>query len=177
MRRLLLVLAFSLLVVLFVLFSVPALAQAPAKEVEVINDPLMVEVVNPAPPAPPAHWQLVGFTAATFTGDAGLFAFSRACHAEFPGSRMCVSPEILRTSAIPAVLVGEAWVQPSPAAGSTSGIVDASGARSVGSNLTCGDFPTWSHASLRGLTVDFEGRFRAGLCDAPRPIACCAVVP
>jgi len=39
-------------------------AQAP-KQVEVINDPLAVEVVNPAPPSPPVRWQLVGFTNAT----------------------------------------------------------------------------------------------------------------
>ena len=38
-----------LLVVLSVLFSVPALAQAPVKEVEVITAQLMVEVTNPPP--------------------------------------------------------------------------------------------------------------------------------
>ena len=61
-----------------------AYAQAP-KLVEVINDPLAVEVVNPAPPSPPVRWQLVGFTSATYTGAmGGHFGVTQKCQLEFP---------------------------------------------------------------------------------------------
>ncbi len=78
-------------------YSVTATAQ-PVKRVEVVNlpDPQnvtgSVEVTNlpavqdvnvtNAPAGPPSRFQLVGFTAATFTGDSGFFAFTLACQAE-----------------------------------------------------------------------------------------------
>ena len=57
-------------------------------QVEVTNDPLVVEVVNPATPSPPVHWQLVGFTSASFVGDQGILGFTLHCHAEFTNSRI-----------------------------------------------------------------------------------------
>ena len=60
-----------------------AYAQAP-KQVEVINDPLAVEVVNPAPASPPVRWQLVGFTAATMIGTVGPLEMARGCAATRP---------------------------------------------------------------------------------------------
>ena len=83
---------FVLLTALIVPFA--AYAQAP-KPVEVINDPLAVEVVNPAPPSPPVRWQLVGFTAATMVGTVGPLGMARVCAAEFASSRTCSSAEIL----------------------------------------------------------------------------------
>ena len=39
--------------------------------VEVTNEPVAVEVVNPPAAPPPVRWQLVGFTTAAYTGDLG----------------------------------------------------------------------------------------------------------
>jgi hypothetical protein len=57
---------------------------------------------------------LVGFTSATTTGGAGIFAMTALCQAEFPASRMCTSAEVLATQKLP-TLPGRnvhAWVQP-----------------------------------------------------------------
>ncbi len=52
------------------LIALQANAQT-AKQVEVINSPLAVEVVNPSIPAPPTRFQFVGFTSTTFDGGQG----------------------------------------------------------------------------------------------------------
>ena len=67
----------------------------------------------PAMP-PPARMQLVGFTAATFTGDQGVFGFTAACQLEFSGSRMCLVNEAITTTTIPTFGVGteNAWIEP-----------------------------------------------------------------
>ena len=84
-----------------------ASAQA-TKKVEVINDPLAVEVVNPSPPT--ARIQLVGFTAATYTGNmGGPFGVAQKCQLEFPNSRMCLRIEAQQTTTIPEGLAGRAW--------------------------------------------------------------------
>ncbi len=61
---------FLSILVTALIIPLTAHAQAP-KKVEVINLPLAVEVVNPAPASPPARFQLVGFTSATYTGAMG----------------------------------------------------------------------------------------------------------
>ena len=43
------------------------------QDVSVTNEPLLVSL------APPVRMQLVGFTAATLMGDAGVFGFTRSC--------------------------------------------------------------------------------------------------
>jgi hypothetical protein len=187
---------------------VPFAAQAQApKQVEVINDPLAVEVttpiaivepvaveiteplavevVNPAPPNPPVRFQLVGFTSAAFLGDVGLFVFSRACHAEFSDSRMCLSEEILKTVQIPDGLAGDAWIQASIFAGGGSVnaavpfMVDASGVGGTSSRINCSSAgsQSWSSTSGGGLIVDFEGRISSVACADAHSIACCALVP
>ena len=42
--------------------------------------------------------QLVGFSTATVTGDAGVLGMLDACHQDFPASRMCSSEEIVKTA-------------------------------------------------------------------------------
>ena len=59
----------------------------------------------PGPPAPTMRtldeicggpqYVLVGFSASTFNGARGLFTYAQACQADFPGSRMCSSREIM----------------------------------------------------------------------------------
>ena len=89
-------------------------AQAP-KQVEVINDPLAVEVVNPAPPSPPVRWQLVGFTSAIYTGAMGGHSgVTQKCQLEFSNSRMCSLEEVATTTSIPSSLVGAAWAHAEP---------------------------------------------------------------
>ena len=69
--------------------------------VEVTNDPLSVEVVNPSPPMPASRFQLVGFTSAMFTGGQGILGFALACQEEFAGSRMCSTIEVVETVDVP----------------------------------------------------------------------------
>ena len=64
----------ALVVSAAILLPALALAKPPTSDpapVEVVNDPLLVEVVNPAAPATAARWQLVGFTATAYTGNMG----------------------------------------------------------------------------------------------------------
>ena len=158
----------------------PAAAGAQqTKQVEVTNFPNLpaVQDVFVTNPSALARFQLVGFTAATFTGDlGGPFGATQKCQSEFfEGSRMCTTPEVHGTVDIPEGLVGAAWVRPI-AAGKGDGLQDISGFLSVES---C-DFWTTSSGVTRGLLVTAEGVvFRDG-CGAPAPmfsIACCALVP
>jgi len=160
MRSFLLVLVSALIVPL------AAYAQVP-KQVEVINDPLAVEVINPAPPGPPVRWQLVGFTSATYTGAmGGHFGVTQKCQTEFPNSRMCRIEEVAATTSIPSPLSGNAWV-----------------------NFPGDYFPIyrgdcfgWNYAQLysEGYVVASNGSIPdpvASDCTIERPIACCALVP
>ncbi len=127
-----------------------------------------------------ATLQLVGFTTEEFLGDAGLFTLTLACQAEFPGSRMCTSIEILNTFDVPSGLVGEAWVRPSHVPVSASGVStggihvgDASGVINQ-TTLSCNG---WSKLfSGTGLTVDSTGAFNGEIACLPeniRSVACC----
>ena len=159
-----------LLVFLSVLFSVPALAQAP-KQVEVINDPLAVEVVNP--PAPAAvRWQLVGFSSGSINGLAGYLGLSLTCQQSFPESRVCTSLEVMDTTTIPSGLLGDAWVRPHFVSGGSSS-VDASGVKGDSRALTCSG---WGEGRT-GLTVNATGAFGLLSCAGPIVVACCALVP
>lgn len=152
-------------------------AQAAPKQVEVVNDPLVVEVVNPAPPAPPARFQLVGFTSATMLGNAGVLSLTLACQQEFNGSRMCNSVEVIETVMVPSGLTGNAWVRPffvpfqqvstssSPGTG-----LDASGIVGQAIEFSC--------VGSRGFAVTATGIFISSqFCSDPRPVACCALMP
>ena len=108
--------------------------------VDVTNEPLAVEVMSAPPLGPPARFQLVGFTSTTHTGDEGVLRFTLACQAEFAGSRMCSSQEVLDTTDVPSGLGGYAWVRTTfQPTGSlkldASGFYDAIGSPTEG--LTC----------------------------------------
>ena len=193
----------GLLIVLFV--PLAAYAQA-AKQVEVTNLPAVQEVTgavevtndtaNPVevtgdvtvanlpPPTAAARYQLVGFTAATLSGQSGVLALTLACQLEFPGSRMCASREVIETVSIPdnLNLTGMAWVRPSFVPHTSPGdlVVDASGfSNSVyRGSLSCGGWaPQAGSGSDLGLSLTVDGSFRESACQLPIAVSCCAPVP
>ena len=121
----------------------------------------------------PPRFELVGFTAATFQGDTGVFGFTLGCQAEFPDSRMCTSKEAIETVNVPNDLAGQgqAWIMPVQA-GTTNSSFDVSGAQLEG---TCGGWAS-SSSGARGFAMDGDGRFvePPAMCDVFRPVACCA---
>ena len=138
-------------------------------------------------PLAKGRYQLVGFTAATFTGDVGALALTLGCQSEFGGeSRMCTSAEVVETVSVPAVTAGFSWVRPvfqpkSVSVGSTTSLrraMDVSGTQteeSTQSNLSCRG---WSAAlNNDGLGVDSDGRFSEVPCEIARSVACCAQIP
>jgi len=148
--------------------------------------------------------QLVGFTAASYTGDlGGYFGATRKCQIEFSNTRMCTSLEVIGTYAIPEGLDGHAWVRPvlGPTIGHTGGggavpaiLAEASGlglsyqaaeGGTVGGFIGVTDMWScfgWSGTSSPppevgeggGLRVDSNARFDQVPCDTPQQIACCA---
>jgi hypothetical protein len=138
-------------------------------QVEVTNEPLAVEVVNPAPPSPPVRWQLVGFTSATYTGAmGGHFGVTQKCQLEFPNSRMCWIEEVAATTSIPSSLVGNAWANPTD--------LHYPNCREHCYLWTdpesCGSF-----GDGRVVTSDGNVAVYKASCDSAHPIACCALVP
>ncbi len=96
-------------------------AQQPPKEVIVINDPLLVEVLSTTDPllvevinqtvSEQSRFQLVGFTTAIYDGNlGGVFGFTNKCQLEFPDSRWCTMNEVITTTSIPTGLTGKAWI-------------------------------------------------------------------
>ena len=189
----------SLLIAALVCVPIAAQAQAP-KQVEVINDPLpvevtnpvtivdpvavditeplAVEVVNPAPPSPHLRWH-VGFTSATYTGDmGGHFGVRQKCQLEFPNSHMCSTEEVAAPS-IPSPLVGNAWVlvlsegEPHPWPPRWNFAAHPL-------QLCAGNCNGWRSASndCDGTVINADrsqkDRFS---CGGEHPIACCALVP
>ena len=67
----------------------------PISQVEVVNEPLAVEVTNPPAANALPRFQLVGFTSATFMGGEGVFGYTRECQAEFGDeNRICLSDRL-----------------------------------------------------------------------------------
>jgi hypothetical protein len=181
-------------IVLSIAFLVPlaAYAQAP-KRVEVINDPLVVEVTN-LPAVQDVNVvagatggcevktiQLIGFTSTFSTGNlGGVLGSTLKCQQEFPLSRMCTFEEIQKSTNLPAV--GQypdfAWME--PISGSCSGDHIINGVeRTI--QWTCDD--------LEGAPCRFPGATGRAFestgslnnieipCSEQIPIACCALVP
>lgn len=131
--------------------------------------------------------ELVGFSSERFTGGrTGVLGYTRACQADFPGSRMCTSEEVLRTVNVPSLPVTKAWVLPSfqPIAPTSDGLValDASGkANQTIRNFTCSSWIS-NDSQTFGLTVIVDdtgrvGSFDFGNCAAERSVACCMPTP
>jgi len=110
-----------------------------------------------------ATYELVGFSSAMFNGGRGMFTYTRACQEDFGWqARMCESQEVLRTTDLPADLVGSAWLRP-------SSLPDMSGVPGSAQLLTC----TGWVGTGSGLTVDDTGGFSSRDCTTPQAIACC----
>lgn len=114
---------------------------------------------------------LVGFTNATFTGDAGYLNYNRACAAEFSRARMCDTEEIVKTVNPPTFFSppgGDlAWVRPS-LADSDAVLADSKA-----------DCNNWKSLAGDGLAVQ-NGSISQGYghispvrCDVARPVSCC----
>lgn len=116
---------------------------------------------------------------ATFNGAAGVKAYTAACAAEFAGSRMCRSDEILQTDSWPATLnATQAWVAPTIVAWAGGSAVDASGFVLYSSLVTL-SCSAWSGRVSSGypdygLTLTDAGVWGANACDTIQSVACCA---
>jgi hypothetical protein len=125
----------SLLVVLFVLFSIPALAQAP-KEVVITNTPLPVQCESPG------AFGLVGFTSILYTGNlGGALGATRKCQLEFPNSRMCTLEEIQKSLKLPEVIAAFAWMEPTSASCHGTLVVDEQEVANLRWSCNDGDVP------------------------------------
>lgn len=149
-------------------FIFPSTAMA-TPEVEVVNTPLEVEVVNPPPTPPPPRWQLVGFTAQTYSGDVGgPFGATRMCQMEFPGSRVCTRAEVRQTTTLPVSLAGQARIAEEGGGGDC-----ADWSREFANNGPPLSETCSRRIDARGVTLQGEG------CDCTElfSFACCALVP
>ncbi len=132
--------------------------------------PVAVEVANPAMPTRPIRFQLVGFTASTYTGDlGGPFGAAKKCQLEFPDSRICLAREVQLTTTVPDSLVGDAWATE-----------EARPGEPIVVGLSCQQW-TFGSGSNRGGRVLADGSFTSTqtlqLCSQMKSIACCALVP
>ena len=132
--------------------------------------------VKPEPqpePAAAGNLELVGFTIATTVGGIGLFGMTKLCQAEYVGSRMCTSEEIMKSINIPELPSDSyAWVQPVIiSTDSSRNYIDLSGIK--GYQITCNN---WSigNASNSGFGVNHIGQFIRPSCNEIIPVACCA---
>ncbi len=124
--------------------------------------------------------QLVGFTTATATGDAGILTFHKLCFAEFPGSRMCTSDEIVATIDPPLTAGTEyAWVHSVLVASlaSRSSVFDSLGIEyELGFNHrpNCAG---WAYTGPFGPVIATDsGSATVHACTEANRIACCAPV-
>jgi len=127
-------------------------------------------------------WELVGFTAATTTGDMGVLGATAMCHAEFPGARFCTTAEVAATNAL--YLDGDeedAWEQPVLAGADLN--YDATSGRygaDAWNNQNCRH---WSSTApnFNGMTTSPLGQIAVAIptptCDVPRPVSCCKLIP
>ena len=138
----------------------PADAQQ-IKQVTVTNLPAVqdVFVTNPSAPAPPARFQLVGFTTnQNYDGDlGGWFGATDKCQMDFAAARICTFDEVRNTTTIPALPAGtNAW------AGDTC------------MNWTVGLRGSGSTLAVVNSDTGIQG---TEFCDIPHPVACCKLVP
>lgn len=116
----------------------------------------------------------VGFTTVVTRANTGTGTRQAMCDAEFPGSRMCNSADVLNVNPP----VGEGWVQPSFVNGNANNAFDVSG--NTSGTLNC--YGWTSIGSASGLILRNDGSF-SGLrvinCNStystPLPVACCTV--
>ena len=158
------------------LTSSSASAQA-VKQTEVINfpDPQnvvgSVEVTNLPDAGGVSRFQFVGFSETQVDAVSGVFAWTRACNADFSFNvRACSTQEVVETSMLLSVLpAGQAWVRPTPNADVNRDL--ATGISS--SNLHCG---AW-RGNTGGILMNELGQFLGGNdCTIAHSVACCAPI-
>ena len=134
----------------------------------------LAQEVDAIETAAASRFQLVGFTTALFLGTEGPPGYSRACHAELPGSRWCTGGEVF-DSTNPPDFTEAAWVRAKLIG---PGIYESGMELGGSSDLTCG---RWTNGGGNGmvLTKEFSstGTLLPRSCDVARPVACCAFVP
>ncbi|MDB4363227.1 hypothetical protein N9Z31_03605 [Pseudomonadales bacterium] len=124
--------------------------------------------------------QYVGVSSGTIDGGQGIRAMTELCHADYPGSRMCMTEEYVKTSNFPtAGAASEAWI------GTSSVQIHAFGTYNTNTrfyepyagfsttdknDLNCS---SWQYANYDGLVVSPSGRFLTLGCSTARPVACC----
>lgn len=125
--------------------------------------------------------QLVGFSSGTAAGDAGIKVFTELCDADFAGSGMCTSEEIVKTKSFAnlPVISTSAWVLP-VLAGSGNGVSSGAAVPTIelysglpsdsSENLTCSG---WKNAGIFGLAVNNAVQFLTRDCSIASSVACC----
>lgn len=114
-------------------------------------------------------FQYVGVSEEGVRGSSGIISLNNACHATFPGSRMCTSVEIMNTANPPDVRANLsnriAWVRPQIIGlTNTEKQIDASGyiAKSSTTSLSCGGWGSLGAVSKSGLVLFYESNSRNG---------------
>jgi hypothetical protein len=136
-----------------------------------------------AVPAVAQDSELIGYTAITRNGAAGILVFNEDCDNAFPGvgAHVCTSGDFIRGNlpTRPADPGANAtnWVAPSTVGTVVSGtvitLVDQSGKTGTAANLTCDGWAS-AAATVTGLTANDKGTFVLAACNGSRNIACCA---
>ena len=123
--------------------------------------------------------QYVGVSSGTIDGGQGIRAMTELCHADYPGSRMCMTEEYVKTSNFPtAVAASEAWINTESVRGITTGTgrtyFEPYLGREIGTHphgLSCSG---WTQSYLEGMTLNPQGGFATNrTCSQARPVACC----
>ena len=135
-------------------------------------------LVVPEASAQTPSFQLVGFSQTTARGAAGLLYMSQICHAEFPGSRLCASEEIVATVNPPLTIDSNyAWVHTTMVASSdyANSLFDATGKLLSLDQGVAPNCDGWSYANTVtvAITTDTGAAHLRSCADANR-IACCS---
>jgi hypothetical protein len=108
--------------------------------------------------------QFVGTTTATVDGQGHLLGWLPLCRAEYPGSRVCTTRDLVESVQLPAMEIGDAWwVMPY--------WIDSEHEYSgrFYQELSCANI---------GRIIDYTHPiFYTGDCNNLQPVACCALQP
>ncbi|MDB4431070.1 hypothetical protein N9137_01620 [Pseudomonadales bacterium] len=121
--------------------------------------------------------QYVGVSSGTIDGGQGIRAMTELCHADYPGSRMCMTEEYVKTSNFPTAEAGaSAWINPSQLVADSDGWTDNYTGIFLNTpyKLNCrawGSSSSGSHES--GTRVQAGGSFSNTFCNSVLPVACC----
>ena len=122
---------------------------------------------QPTAPAPPARFQLVGFSTQPFQVGRGILALNETCRADFSGSRACTRAEILETTEVASGLSGIAWYR---SESNTCSEWLRFRADTFGDIVVINaDIPESTFTNVNALS--------SSRCTNTHPVACCAPVP